>query len=144
MPRGRTGRALLWARVRFSRRSLDSVLAAGGDPWSSASLLMRAGQLASPAHRNRVATALDGLVVVAERHPRAPRPRVRAGVVLWQRRRIAALARSLRDPAPLDVAVIARLSLLAREDASPAFAGGCPPEMLDAELGACEAALGGG
>lgn len=140
MPATRAGRALLRARVRLSRRSLDTVLAAGGDPWSSASLLVRAGQLASPAGRNRLATALDGLVALAKlRPPALPDLQLRAGPVLEQRERIGALARRLSDPAPVDVAVIARLSLLAWEEGSPAFAGGRPVEWLAVELEACGA-----
>ena len=142
IPTTRIGRTLVRLRARWRRRKLDAMLAQGTDPWSSASLLARAEQVASPSHRVRVATALDALVEIAERRRRAsPYLELRAAAVLRQRDHLEALAQRLRDPAPVDVAVVVRLALLAWDENSPAFAGGRPVETLGATLELCASAL---
>ena len=126
---------MLRLRVRVSRRGLDALLAEGGDPWSSTVLLTRAAQISSAAHRERVASSLDTLVQIAEYRRRAsPYLTVRTSAVLRERETIVALAlalaRRLRDPAPVAVGVVARLAVLVWDEMSPVFAGGRPVRKM--------------
>jgi hypothetical protein len=128
VPPGPMGRRLIAVRTRLRRRQLDVALALGQDPWMTAELMARAAQLASRPERERLADALEELVGIAERR-RAPSPylRVRDGVVLERREALLALAHRLREPAPVEVAVVARLAILAWDDSSPVYVGGRHP-----------------
>ena len=134
--------AVLRVRVRFARPRLDAALARGSDPWGSALLFARAAQVASTSHRQMVAAALEALVELAERRrPASPYLKLRTTAVLRQREHLVAFAQRLRDPAPVDVAVVARLSLLAWDELSPTFVGGRPVETLGETLELCASAL---
>jgi len=142
--RGLIGRGLSVVRVRLRRRRLDAALALGVDPWSTAELVVRASWLTSWPGRLRLAEALDELVGVAERR-RAPAPylHVRNGVVLDQREALLVLAQRLREPAPVEVAVVARLAVLAWDESSPVYVGGRHPAGVRETAGRCLHGLGG-
>ena len=131
IPRSAIGRRLLHVRAFLRRSRLDAALAEGADPWSADDLMARAVQLCDLAHRRSVAAGLVGLVEFAERRRSAsPYLRVRHRVVLEQREALLALAARLGRDAPVDVAVIAQLTLLLAAPTSPAVAGGDDPVDL--------------
>ena len=135
LPRTVVGRRLTRVRARLRRRRLDRALAQGADPWTDAELLVRASDLTSPAVRHQVASSLEALVDVAEgRCSQSPYLRVRTAVVLSRRETLRALALRLRDPAPVELPVLALLAVLVWDESSPVYVGGRHP------TGATEAA----
>ena len=138
-------------RARMRRRELDAALAGGADPWSAADLMLRAARLTSWPGRQDIAAELEALVLFAE-HNRAvkpssqPRPlspclRIRCGVVLEQRDRLLELAGRLREPVPMNVAVVATLAWLARDESSPVYVGGNPPAGVAVTAARCGCAV---
>jgi hypothetical protein len=141
--RGVIGRRLSAVRVGLRRRRLDAALAFGEDPWSTAELVVRASRLTSWPERRRLAVALEELVGIAERR-RAPAPclPVRNGVVLDQREALLVLAHRLREPAPVEVAVVAGLAVLAWDESSPVYVGGRHPAGVRETASRCLQRLG--
>ena len=60
----------------------------------------------------------------------SPCLRIRCGAVRDQSDPLLELAARLREPAPVNVAVVATLAWLARDESSPVYVGGDPPESL--------------
>jgi hypothetical protein len=121
------------ARIRAGvrRRQLDAALAEGADPWSGGELFVRASRLGALPERRKVAAGLLGLVALAAHQlPASPYLEVRHRVVLEQRDSLCALADRLGEPAPVEVAVVAQLSLLLSDGSSPVYAGGRDPAGL--------------
>ena len=128
MPRTAVRRRLTRARVRLRWRRLDRALAQGADPWTHPELLVRASDLTSAAVRHQVASSLEALVDVAEgRCSQSPYLRVRNAVVLGRRETLRALALRLRDPAPVELPVLALLAVLIWDESSPVYVGGRHP-----------------
>jgi hypothetical protein len=83
-----------------------------------------------------VAAALEELVILAGQDAAvSPYLHIRRGAVLEQRDALLEIADHLREPSPVSVDVVAKLSWLARDTASPAYIGGNPPAGL-AEIAA--------
>jgi hypothetical protein len=122
LPRGVLGRQLARVHAGLRHNKLDAALADGQDPWSSGVLMLRASALGSLSTRTRLAGSLEALVDGAEL--RSVPPHIRAGTVLVHRESLLALASRLRELAPVEVAVVARLSKLAWDQASPAYESG--------------------
>jgi hypothetical protein len=122
-------------RVCLFHRRLDAALAAGQDPWDTGDLMMRASELCAPSTRARVASALEALVQLAESESLSRLVRARA--VLTHREPLLALAARLSEPAPVEVAVVARLATLAWDQRSPAYRVGAPPRALAEVVGRC-------
>jgi hypothetical protein len=100
--------------------------------------MVRAAQLVSLLQRRNVAAELVALVALAEhRLPPTSYRRVRHRVVLEQRDSLLALAERLGQPAPLDVAVVAQLTLLLSDASSPAYVGGRHPSGLPEVVARC-------
>jgi hypothetical protein len=138
LPRGVLPRQFARIRARLRRRELDAALAEGRDPWSSSELIARAAHLGAPSERRQLATALERLVALAEhRHRMSPYVRIRRRAVLDQREPLLALATRLRDPAPIDVALLAQLALLAWDESSPVFVDGRPAAALAETTARC-------
>jgi hypothetical protein len=143
LPRTPLGRRLVAVRAWLRRRALDERLAEGADAWSSPDLFMRARALASAGHRQRVAESLIGLVRLAERRgPVAPQLVLRDRAILAHRATLLALAARLCAEAPVDVAVVAQLTRLVDDDASPAYGGGRPERELAPIVARCARAVG--
>lgn len=141
-PRGPLAMVRHALRVRGHRRELDEALAAGADPWSDSALMTRASQLLTPEHRGRLAASIEGLVDLAERGmPASPYLRLRRRAVRAHRHQLLALAARLRDAAPVEVAIVARLGILTWDHNSPVFEGGRPVEELCEVLDLCATAL---
>lgn len=122
-------------RACLRRRSLDAALAQGVDPWSAGELMVRAARLGSLPERQKVAS---GLVALAEHQkPASQYLKVRHQVVLEQRESLLALAEHLRQPAPVEVAVVAQLVVLLTDSSSPVFAGGKHPDGLAEAISRC-------
>lgn len=131
LPRSVAGRRLASIRARLRRPELDAALAHGADPWSAPELMVRASRLASLSERRKIAAGLLTLVALAAHQRRAsPFVPVRHRVVLEQRESLAALADCLFQPAPVDVAIVARLALLLSDSSSPVYAHGRDPGSL--------------
>jgi hypothetical protein len=143
LPRMGIAWQLVRARVRLRRGRLDVALGAGADPWSSADLLVRAAQLGSTGQRRKIADALDALIALAEfgEHPSAYHRPVRCRPVLAHREVVHSLAERLRDPAPVDVTVVACVAWLVWNGNSPAFVGGVPADELTRTASACARAI---
>ena len=134
LPQGMVSRRVVRIRACLRRPKLDAALAQGTDPWSSGELMLRAAQLASLSERRNIAAGLLTLVALAEhRLPPSSYLMVRHRAVLEQRERLLLLAERLDQPAPVDVAVVAQLTLLLSDASSPVYAGGRDPRGL-AEL----------
>lgn len=113
-------------RTRLGRAELDSELAHGSDPASSAELALRAEQLSSPAERARIANGLVEALGDARRgEPMTLRVRPQREVVRDAADDILALVLKLRDDRPVGIpgaAAAARLvddrrSAMYRDDA---------------------------
>jgi hypothetical protein len=141
LPRGvRRQSARLRATVRHRR--LDVALAQGADPWSDGALLARAGRLGSWPGRCKVAASLAQLVALATHGwPASSFRNVRHHAVLEQRESLLALADRLAQPAPIDIAVVARLALLVSDRRSPAYVGGRDPASLAEVAARCTEAI---
>ena len=131
LPRSAVARRLTHIRAFRQRHRLDTALAAGADPWSTGELMARAAQLGSLSERRKVAAGLVSLVELAE-HQRRPLPyvAVRPRVVLEERASLLALAERLDQPAPVEVSVVAELTLLLSDSWSPVYSGGGDPRGL--------------
>ncbi len=100
--------------------------------------MARAVQLGALPHRRKVGAGLVGLVELAERRrPASPYLRVRHGVVLEQREALLELAARLGQPAPVEVAVVAQLTLLLADPTSPVLVGGSDPAGLEELTARC-------
>jgi hypothetical protein len=141
LPRGMSLRlARLRAVVRH--RGLDIALAAGADPWSDGALLARAARLASWRERRKVAGGLLQLVALATHGwPASSFRNVRHAAVLDQRESLLALADRLDQPAPMEIAVVARLALLISDRRSPVYVGGRDRASLAEVTATCAQAL---
>jgi len=128
LPHSVMARQLTRLRAGLRHGKLDAALAAGQDPWSAADLMVRASALSSPAMRTRLAASLEQLVDAAELLPVSRY--IRTGTVLTHRESLLALASRLRERAPVEVAVVARLSKLAWDQASPAYQAGDPAPLF--------------
>ena len=113
-------------RTRLGRAQLDSELANGADPASSAELTLRAEQLSSPAERARIANGLVEALGDARRgEPMTLRLRRQRAVVRDSADDVLALALRLRDDRPVAIAGVAaaarlvddRRSAMYRDDA---------------------------
>jgi hypothetical protein len=143
-PRGGLGRRAARLRAWTRRSRLDAMLAEGCDPWGSAQLTWRAAQLSSLGRRRKLASGLEDVVADAERGGTASAGlRIRRREVLQQREPLMGLAARLRAPAPVPVAVVARLAELLCSGSSPIYVGGRPPELLAATATQCLDALVG-
>ena len=138
LPRGLVGWRLARMRAFRRRRRLDAALARGTDPWSAGELMVRAAWLSSLSERQTVASGLEALVALAERQrPASPYLKVRHAVVLEQRESLLALAKRIRQAAPVEVAVVAQLVVLLTDSSSPVFAGGNHPDGLAETTSRC-------
>ena len=81
--------------------------------------MLRASALTSLSMQTRLAASLEGLIDAAELQPVSLHIRTRT--VLSHRESLLALASRLRELAPVEVAVAARLSKLVWDQASPAY-----------------------
>ncbi len=150
LPKGAPARTLTRLGMWRRQPELDAALARGSDPWTSAELFLRAIELGSVEERRRIAVALQELVARAEsgrpgrpyrrlrrRAPATPYPSLRRREVLELRPSLLALARHIGGPAPVPVAVLARLMLLLCEGSSPVFTSGRPPHELITTVEEC-------
>jgi hypothetical protein len=143
LPRSWTGRRRAVIRARLWRSQLDRELAHGADPWSAAELMVRASRLTSLSERRQLAAGLEQLVSLAERGRRAsPYVAVRHQVVLAQRASLLALAERLDRPAPVEVRVLAQISVLLSDPCSPVYQGGKHPQGLATLTAGCLQRLG--
>lgn len=100
-------------RTRLGRAQLDSELASGSDPASSAELALRAKQLSSPAERSRIANGLVEALGDARRgEPMTLRLRPQRTVVRDAADDILALVLTLRDDRPVGTAGVAAAARL--------------------------------
>jgi hypothetical protein len=103
----------VWIRTRLGRAALDSELANGADPASSAELALRAEQLSSPAERARIANGLVEALGDARRgEPMTLRLRPQREVVRDAADDILALVLRLRDDRPVGIAGVAAAARL--------------------------------
>lgn len=128
LPRSVIARQLARMRAALRHGNLDAALAVGQDPWSAADLMVRASALSSFAMQTRLAASLEQLVDAAELLPVSRYIRTRT--VLTHRESLLALASRLRELAPVEVAVAARLSKLVWDQASPAYQAGDPGPLF--------------
>jgi hypothetical protein len=142
LPRNALRRRLTRIRARARANELDRALAAGADPWSDARLLARAGDLVSRDRRLELADALER-VLWASVGGGSPSLglRLRRHDVYAERDALITLAELLRAPAPMALPVVASLSLLVTDGASPLFIAGARDAPLSATLRACLAAV---
>jgi hypothetical protein len=104
--------------------------------------MVRASRLSSLSERQTLAAGLLELVSVAEHKRRSsPYIGIRHHVVLEQRDSLLALAERLRQPAPVDVAVVAQIAVLLTDPSSPVYQGGKRPQGLAAVTVRCLQAL---
>jgi hypothetical protein len=106
--------------------------------------MVRASQLGSAAERRAIAAGLHALVVVARlRRCSPPFREVRHHAVLEQRDALVVLAGHLLQPAPVEVAVVAKLAWLLADRSSPVYAGGTDPAHLAELTSRCVDAVSG-
>jgi hypothetical protein len=100
--------------------------------------------LTSLEERRRVANSIVGLVRLAEfGRPASPYLRVRRTAVLEHRDALLGLAARLHAEEPVEVATVAQLALLVRDESSPVFEGGRPADQITSIVGRCVRAAGG-
>jgi hypothetical protein len=100
-------------RTRLGRAQLDSELANGADPTSSAELALRAEQLSSPGVRARIANGLVEALGDARRgEPMTLRLRPQRAAVRYAADDILALVLRLRDDRPVGIAGVAAAARL--------------------------------
>ncbi|HXB14697.1 MAG TPA: hypothetical protein VNV44_03030 [Solirubrobacteraceae bacterium] len=128
------------ARLRWF--SLDVRLAAGEDPSRSRLLAAQAARLTDPRRRELLAAAIGGLLLAAERGPRAGRVTPSRSALLRNEASARELARRVDSTATLYARGLARLELLITDSTGPAWDGG--PGELAAELERIETELSGG
>lgn len=135
LPSSALTRQLAHTRARMFHRSLDAALAAGQPPWDAGDLMVRAAELCARSTRAQLASSLDALVLIAEARPFSQL--VRSRTVLSHRAPLLALAERLRELAPVEVAVVARVATLTWDRASPAYHGGASEGEFDRVIGRC-------
>lgn len=111
-------------RVWLRRPSLNRRLAQGEDPTASRALALRAGQLASPRTRQRLAEAIERVIEEAKEGPRrlsAAAP-VSRQAVTTARPLLLTLAGELRTPGPVRAQGVALTRRLLTDGASPLYA----------------------
>lgn len=142
LPRGAVGRGSARMRAGVRRRQLDAALAQGADPWSAGDLLVRAARLGSWPERRRLAAGIARLLeLAAHQWPTSRHLQIRHRVVLENRNSLFALADRLEQPAPVEIAVVARLSLLLSDGSSPVYEGGRDPAALAEVTAECVHAI---
>lgn len=119
---GTTGTSLaVRIRTRLGRAALDTELAHGADPASSAERALRAEQLSSPAERARIAVAL---VEALGDEPMALWPRPQRPVVRDAADDIRALVLRLQDDRPVGIAGVAAAARLVDDRRGPMYRDG--------------------
>jgi hypothetical protein len=119
---GTTGPSLaVRIRTRLGRAQLDSELATGSDPASSAEHALRAEQLSSPAERARIAVAL---VEALGNEPMTLWPRPQRPVVRDAADDIRALVLRLQDDRPVGIAGVAAATRLVDDRSGPMYRHG--------------------
>ena len=109
-------------RTRLGRAELDSELAQGAEPASSAELALRAEQLSSLAERARIANALVESLGDARRgEPMTLRLRPQREVVRDAADDILALVLRLRDDRPVGIPGVAAAARLVDDRRSPMY-----------------------
>lgn len=107
--------------ARMRSHTLDARLAAGADPASSAMLAARAGQLATPRSRARIATGLERMALRFD----APRSLFailpERGAIDVNRDRLLGVAAILRSRRPLYAGGIAEARLIVVDGTGPAY-----------------------
>jgi len=138
----------LWLRIRvaLTKPELDSALADGADPRSTAALALRAQQLADSSSRNRLATGIENLFRLATIGPgaeattslvRAPFDRYRIDA---NRPELEELAAKVRGAGPNNVRGLAIVSVLVEDAGSPLYAY-TPSDQLKPAIQAASSAL---
>jgi hypothetical protein len=143
LPRSAVRRRLLRMRTGARTAELDEALAAGADPWGDPLLLARACDLVRRDRRMELADALER-VVWASVGGGSPSlgVRLRRHEVYGEREGLITLAEVLRAPPPVAVPVLATLTLLVTDGASPLYVAGGRGRRLSGTLHACLAAVG--
>jgi hypothetical protein len=121
--------------------SLDERLAAGEDPSHSALVAAQAARLMERRHRDRLAAALGGLLLAAERAPRISRVSPNRNALRRHETAVRELARRVESDQTVYARGLARLERLLSDSTGPAFRGGAGE--LAAELERIEADLSG-
>jgi hypothetical protein len=116
----------IWLRctTRWRERELDRQLAAGEDPMQSDALSLRVGQLGSARSRRRIACALRGAVVLAERdaYPlMLAAPPIRRSAVRASGGLLLEIAERLLSPEPVGVRGVAIASRLIEDRRGPLY-----------------------
>jgi hypothetical protein len=111
--------------VLLARHRLDHDLAAGTAPACTPAHALRADQLAAARTREELATALDSVVVTAQRPPAAlsAAAPLRRRAIRDERAALEQLARRLRDPRPVRARGVALTRDLLTDGAGPLYAG---------------------
>jgi hypothetical protein len=143
LPRSPVRLTLVRLRTRLHQGRLDAALAAGGDPWVDAELLVRAAELGAAANRRKLSGAIVRLVRTAEsgHRPLLHGVRIRRSAVLAERDALLAVAARLRAPGPVPVSVPARITRLLADGVGPVFAASTQADALRNVLAACLAEL---
>jgi hypothetical protein len=114
-----------WLRllVQLRAAALDTALAAGADPDSSAALSLRAHQLIGCNVRRRLAREIRTLLIRAERplHPMRSTVPICRHKVIEARQALHELAHLKVSPGPVDARGVARLRRLLRDGEGPIF-----------------------
>ena len=129
-------------RARLGRLELDHALAEGADPSSSPLLAARAAQLVSPTARQRLAAALERLVLAGDRPATQWGAVPRRGAMDTNRQRVLDLAARLRRGGLLYARGIAILELVLIDGTGPAYTDAWG-EGLARQLELAGASLGG-
>ena len=129
LPRRRWPDLVEAASARIRWRSLEKRLAGGADPVGDPLLARRAIQLASRRLRTGTAASVESSIDTAHRPERrwlsSAVPVCRREVLIAEKER-AAIARRLRDGAPIAPAGIARVRAMLGEGGSLLYVGGKP------------------
>lgn len=136
---------LLRMRVVLRRLRLDRALASGADPVGSPELELRSQQLQRPRTRERLASAMQRLLVIAfddpRRHVGPARVPFRHQRVRPNAERFEALAETLRAPGPHAVKGLAMASNLLEDGRGELYANDTPGDLgraLDATIAALQ------
>ena len=136
---------LLRMRVVLRRLRLDRALVSGADPVGSPELELRSQQLQRPRTRERLASAMHRLLVIAfddpRRHVGPARVPFRHQRVRPNAERFEALAETLRAPGPHTVKGLAMASNLLEDGRGELYANDTPGDLgraLDATIAALQ------
>lgn len=114
---------ILRARVWLKDLELDAALAGGADPGKSEELAFRATQLASRKKRNEMASGINHLIAIADRHSRAaiatPHAPFRPHQVQANRSLLLELEQRLRAHRPTALPGLALTSLMLEDGRGP-------------------------